>query len=94
MKQHSMMLMDMKMGEAPNLKKGNFVSNEERWMHKHDALVRFHERYGHSFVPLSGRRATNVQYNMLFDDDNPPSPASTCSDTTLLKIFNYARRCP
>jgi len=69
MKQHSMMLRDMKMGEAPNLNKGRFISNEERWLHKYDTLVRFHERYGYTFMSLSGRRATDVHDDMLFDDD-------------------------
>ena len=70
MKQHSMMLRDMKMGEAPNMKKGYFVSDEEMWMHKYDALVRFHERYGHTFVPLSVKRVAEVHDNILFSDNN------------------------
>lgn len=51
MKQHSMMLRDMDKGNSKNEKKGRFVSDEERWLHKYDALVRFYERYGHTFVP-------------------------------------------
>jgi len=62
MKQHSMMLRDMEKGNTQNMKKGRFVTDEERWLHKYDALVRFHERYGHTYVPTLAR---TIPYNRI-----------------------------
>jgi len=66
MKQHSMMLRDMRKGLSKNEKKGRFISDEERWLHKYDALVLFHDRYGHTYVPtVTGQMADDNHHEML-----------------------------
>jgi len=49
---HSLLLRSLTQGETPNLKKGRFVNDDERWMYRYEALCMFHERYGHTCVPF------------------------------------------
>ena len=46
----------MERGTTANEKKGRFVTDEERWFHKYDALVQFYDRYGHTNVPFPKRK--------------------------------------
>jgi len=52
MDKHTLMLRDTEEGSLPNLKKGRFVTDDERWILKYDALVLFFHRYGHTHVPF------------------------------------------
>jgi len=45
LRRHSLLLRDEK--------KGGFVNDDERWMHRYDDLCRFRERYGHTCVPFA-----------------------------------------
>mmetsp|Transcript_8395 Transcript_8395/g.18139 ORF Transcript_8395/g.18139 Transcript_8395/m.18139 type:complete len:462 (-) Transcript_8395:2139-3524(-) len=61
LRQHSLLLRGTVQGESESDKKGRFVNDDERWMHRYDALCKFHERYGHTCVPfrwgiLAGKR--------------------------------------
>ncbi len=49
---HSLLLRSLTQGETPNLKKGRFVNDDERWMYRYEALCKFYERYVHAFSLL------------------------------------------
>lgn len=77
MGKHTMMLRDPERGESENDKKGRFVSDEERWLHRYDALCVFREHYGHTNVPFRTRRSSydstvekpTLSMNDTFRDD-------------------------